>query len=199
MDISAVLASLESSALATRIRDSLYIFPFLESMHVVGLAMVFGTITVIDFRLLGIASTQRPFSRMVSDILKWTWAAFALTAATGALMFITNADVYYHNSFFRAKMLMLMLAGINMAVFELTVKRSVHRWDKAASAPLPGKTAAALSLVIWITIIFLGRWIGFTTTRAKTEPEPEINFDNIFPGVPESTEPAGPPDQPKQK
>src|SRR5436309_15212107 len=112
MDISAFLASLESSGLATRIRDSLYIFPLLEATHVFGLAMIFGTIAIIDLRLLGIASTQRPFTRMASEILRWTWAAFALTAATGSLMFITNAGVYYHNVFFRTKMLMLVLAGI---------------------------------------------------------------------------------------
>ena len=71
--------------------------------------MVFGTIAIIDLRLLGIASTQRSFQRMASEILKWTWAAFALTALTGALMFITNARVYYHNFFFRTKMVLLAL------------------------------------------------------------------------------------------
>src|SRR5436190_2092568 len=130
MDISSFLASLESSGLANRIRDSLYIFPLLESTHVFGLALVFGTIAIIDLRLLGIASTRRSFRRMASDILKWTWAAFAVTAVTGALMFITNADVYYHNFFFRTKMLMLVLAGINMAAFELSAGRTIHRWDK---------------------------------------------------------------------
>jgi hypothetical protein len=190
MDISAFLASLESSGLATRIRNSLYIFPLLESIHVFGLSMVFGTIALIDLRLLGVASTRRSFRRMASDILKWTWAAFAVTAATGALMFTTNAAVYYHNFFFRTKMLMLALAGINMLVFELTAGRTIHRWDKAPSAPVVGKTTAAISLVLWISIIFLGRWIGFTTTRTNVGPEPQINFDNLFPG---GTDESGPP------
>src|SRR5262249_23706147 len=157
-------------------------------------AMVFGTIAIIDLRLLGIASTRRSFRFMASDILKWTWAAFAITAATGALMFITNAGVYYHNFFFRTKMLMLALAAMNMLVFELTAGRSIHQWDKAPSAPLAGRTTAILSLVIWITIIFLGRWIGFTTTRATPAPPPEINFDNIFPGTSDEKSPATPPD-----
>src|SRR5215470_1526712 len=182
MDISTFLASLESSGIATGIRNSLYIFPLIESTHVFGLTMVFGTIAIIDLRLLGVASTRRSFRKMASDILKWTWAAFAVTAATGALMFITNAGVYYHNFCFRTKMVMLALAGINMLVFELTAGRTIRRWDKAPSAPLVGKTTAAISLVIWITIIFLGRWIGFTTTRTSVGPEPQINFDNLFPG-----------------
>jgi hypothetical protein len=195
MDISTFLASLESSGIANRIRDSLYIFPLIEATHVFGLAMVFGTIAIIDLRLLGIASTRRSFQQMASDILKWTWAAFAVTATTGALMFITNAGVYFHNSFFRAKMVLLVLSGLNMLVFELTAARSIPQWDKAPSAPRSGRTTAVLSLVFWITIIFLGRWIGFTTTRATPVSTPEINFDNLFPDTPDTATPAAPPDK----
>src|SRR5580765_7826162 len=100
LDINGLLKYLEATGLATKIRDSLFLFPLIESTHVLGLALVFGTIAIIDLRLLGIASTERSFQRMASDILKWTWGAFALTAVTGALMFITNASVYYHNFFF---------------------------------------------------------------------------------------------------
>jgi hypothetical protein len=183
MSIADVLSTFESSGLAERIRESLYLFPLIESVHVIGLTMVFGTIAIVDLRLLGIASARRSFRRVASDVLKWTWGAFALTVATGALMFITNAAVYYHNSFFRTKMMLLLLAGINMFIFELTAGRSVHRWDNAAKAPLAGRTAAALSLALWITIIFLGRWTGFTTTgRPGTKPEPDnINIENLLP------------------
>ena len=99
MDITGFLASLESSNLATGIRDSLYVFPLIESLHVLGLTMVFGTMLIVDLRLLGIASIRRPFTSITSDIMKWTWASFIWTAATGVLMFITNASVYYHNFF----------------------------------------------------------------------------------------------------
>src|SRR6202022_3801441 len=118
MDITALLKSLEASGLANRIRDALWLFPLIESTHVIGLTLVFGTIAIIDLRLLGIASTERSFKRMASDILKGTWAAFALTALTGSLMFSTNARVYYHNFFFRTKMSLLVLAGMNMLVSE---------------------------------------------------------------------------------
>jgi hypothetical protein len=125
---------------------------------------------------------------MASDILKWTWAAFALTATTGALMFITNARVYYHNSFFRIKMLLLVLSGINMLVFELTAGRTIHRWDQAPSAPRAGKAAAALSLAMWIGIIIMGRLIGFTTTRAAViaPPPAGVNFDDFLQGTPDN-------------
>lgn len=198
MDIAAFLKSLETSGLAAEIRDSLLLFPLIESTHVIGLALVFGTIAIIDLRLLGIASAQRPFRRMASDILKWTWAAFSLTALTGTLMFITNAQVYYHNFFFRTKMLLLLLAGINILVFELTAGRTIHRWDKAPSAPAAGKAVAVLSLAIWIGIIFMGRLIGFSTSRAAVvEPPPAgVNFDDFLQGTPDGSRaiPTTPPD-----
>jgi uncharacterized protein DUF6644 len=181
MGIPELLASLEASSIATTIRESLYLFPLIESVHVIGLTMVFGTIAIIDLRLLGIASARRPFSRMASDIMRWTWAAFALTVTTGVLMFMTNAEVYYHNFYFRSKMAMLACAGINIVIFERTAARSMHRWDKDAAAPLAGKAVAVVSLVVWISIIFLGRWIGFTTTHTNLKPDTDINIDDLFP------------------
>jgi hypothetical protein len=188
MDIAAFLKSLAESGLAARIRDSLFLFPLLESTHVISLALVFGTIAIIDLRLLGLASAQRSFQRMASDILKWTWGAFALTALTGALMFTTNAPVYYHNFFFRTKMLLLALTGINMLVFELTAGRTIHAWDKAPAAPPAGKAVAVLSLVMWIGVIFMGRLIGFTTSRAVVAPPPPagVNFEDFLNGTPDS-------------
>jgi len=189
MDVAGFLKSLEASGLATNIRDSVYLFPMIESTHVIGLALVFGTIAIIDLRLLGIASTQRSFQRMASDILKWTWAAFALTALTGALMFITNASVYYHNFYFRTKMLMLALTGINMLFFEVSAGRTIHGWDQAPSAPRAGKAVAVLSLALWIGIICMGRLIGFTTTRAAAAPPPPagVSFDDFLNGAPNNS------------
>jgi len=189
VDINALLKSLEASGLATKIRDSVFLFPMIESTHVIGLALVFGTIAIIDLRLLGIASTQRSFQRMASDILKWTWGAFALTALTGSLMFITNASVYYHNFYFRTKMLLLALTGINMLIFELTAGRTIHKWDQAPSAPRAGKAVAALSLAMWIGIICVGRLIGFTTTRAAAAPPAPagVSFDDFLQGAPNNS------------
>jgi hypothetical protein len=178
MDIATVLKAIEASALATWIRDSLYAFPLIESFHVIGLTMTFGTIAIVDLRLLGLASSYRPFTR-VAEVLKWTWAAFGLAVLTGALMFITNASVYFSNLQFRWKMVLLALSGLNMFIFERTCGRNVRRWDTDKSAPSSGKLAAVLSLILWISVIFLGRWIGFTTTGSRT-PEVEINLDDLF-------------------
>ena len=184
MDFDATLHWLETTRVAIGIRDSLVFFPLLESVHVLGLSLVVGTIVVIDLRLLGLASTQRSFQRMASEIMKWTWGAFALTALAGALMFITNAQVYFHNFYFRMKLALLVLAAINVVVFQVTAYRTLPRWDRSPSAPAIGRAVAVISLLVWVGAIFAGRMIGFTTTRRAAEPTPaDINFEELL-GLP---------------
>jgi hypothetical protein len=185
MPIDAWLQGLEQTALAVRIRDGLYLFPFLESAHVIGLTIVFGTILVIDLRLLGLASSHRPFERIAGDTLKWTLAAFVLTAITGALMFITNAGVYFHNTYFRVKVLLLVLAALNAIGFELTARRHVSRWGDSGSPPPLARAIAVASLVIWLGVIVTGRMIGFTATRAQhADPAPVNNLEELL-GLPQ--------------
>ena len=192
MDIPAWLKSLEETGLASGIRDSLYVFPILESIHVMALSVVFGTITVVDLRLLGFASSGRAFARMSSELLRITWGAFAVAALTGTLMFMTNARVYYNNTPFRLKMVLLALAGLNMALFHLTAGRSIARWEKAPAAPGIGRLTASLSLALWIAIVFAGRVIGFTTTgaQAKEAAPAATNFDDFLTGGADAPTPA---------
>lgn len=181
MSVDGALSALEATRLAASIRASLYFFPFLESLHVVGFTMVFGTIAILDLRMLGIASIRRPVSRIALDVETWAWIAFAVTAVTGALMFTTNAGVYYHNIFFRLKMAMLVAAGLNVLAFELTARRSLPQWNTDAKAPFAGRAVATVSLLLWIAIIFMGRWIGFTTTHAGAKVAPDVNIEDLLP------------------
>jgi hypothetical protein len=186
VDISSILDWLQQTSLAVQVRDSLFLFPLVESAHVIGLALVFGTIAIVDLRLLGVASAHRPFQRLAADTLKWTWGAFALTGLTGVLMFITNATVYFHNAYFRAKVVLLVLAALNVLVFELTAGRTVKQWDTAPAAPPVGRAVATVSLIVWVGVIVTGRMIGFTVTRAAAAPAPvETNFEDLL-GLPAS-------------
>lgn len=188
MDFSAFLKSLEDSGLASSLRGSLYYFPFIESVHVMALALVFGTILVVDLRALGVASTNRSFTRLSTELLGITWCAFAVSALTGSLMFVTNARVYAHNTAFQVKMVLLALAGLNMVIFHLTAGRTVASWDQAATAPKVGRITAGASLALWLGIILAGRVIGFTTTgaQAKEAPVSSVNFDDFLNNAPAS-------------
>jgi hypothetical protein len=195
VDFSAFLKGLEASGLAISLRGSLYYFPFIESVHVMALGVVFGTILVVDLRALGVASTNRPFTRLSTELLRITWSAFAVSALTGSLMFVTNARVYAHNTAFLTKMILLALAGVNMAIFHLTAGRSVATWDQAPTAPKAGRITAGASLAIWLGVILAGRVIGFTTTgqQAKQAPVATVNFDDFLNNAPSSSPSSAPP------
>ena len=163
--IAQVLRWLDSTSLAVFIRESPWAFPTIESTHVIALALVVGTIAIVDLRLIGFASTRRAFTELSGEVLPWTWGAFVFAVTTGGLMFVSQPVDYYENTAFRIKIVLLLLAGLNMAVFQLITHRGVSRWDRAASVPLPGRVAGTLSLIFWISIVFFGRSIGFTMSR----------------------------------
>jgi hypothetical protein len=124
--------------------------------------LVVGSIAIVDLRLLGLASQRRPISVLTAEILPFTWIAFLVAVATGFTLFASNAVKYFDNGPFRAKMILLVLAGLNMAAFHLVTWRGRDRWDKDARTPLQVKAAGAISLSLWIAIVACGRWIGFT-------------------------------------
>jgi hypothetical protein len=135
-------------------------FPLVESFHVITMAIVAGTIFIVDTRLIGLTSTQLPFSHVSARLLPWTWGAFACSVATGTLMFMSNATGYYENTPFRLKMGLLLLAGANMLYFQKVTFRRVSEWDAGRPAPA-ARIAGFISLALWCAIIGFGRWIGF--------------------------------------
>ncbi len=161
MDLDAFWNWLEYSPVGDFVATSAWAFPTLESVHVIGLALVVGSIAIMDLRLLGLASKKIPVTRLSRDVLPWTWVAFAIAAITGLLLFTGNASSYAANPFFQWKMVLLVLAALNMLAFHLITWKSVGRWDLGAT-PIGAKLAGGLSLVFWIAVVTTGRWIGFT-------------------------------------
>jgi hypothetical protein len=178
MDLLGIVQGIEASALGEWMRGSLKALPVVNALHVIALAVVFGTIFIVDLRLLGYPGKARAFTRVSDEVLRWTWAAFALAVVTGALMFAANATTYYNNTPFRLKMLVLVLAGINMAVFQFITVRSVPRWDVDVTPPWAARIAGLLSISLWTVVIFLGRWVGFT--KGYNFEVPEELEENLF-------------------
>jgi hypothetical protein len=164
MSLEATWLAVENWPLAQFIASSTWAFPTLESIHVIAIATVVGSIAVMDFRLLGVASNGAPVTEVSSDTLRWTWGAFAVAALTGGLLFTSKAANYAANPFFISKMVLIATAGVNMAIFHLVTWRSVGRWDLGA-VPQAGRIAGALSLALWIVAVFLARAIGFTLDK----------------------------------
>jgi hypothetical protein len=167
MDVKEVLVALASSAFPTWINTTRGAFAVIEALHVIAIATVFGTIFVVDLRLLGLPATTRRFTEVAGETLRCTWAAFGLAAMTGSLLFTTNPVFYFGNFEFRAKMLLLLLAGINMAVFQFHTVKTVALWDIGKSPPAAARLAGTLSLVIWLSVITFGRLIGFAASAMQ--------------------------------
>jgi len=178
MDIPAIVQTLQASGPAEWMRTSVKAMPVVEAAHVLAAATVFGTIFIVDLRLLGVRDRSRAFTRVSLEMLRYTWAAFALAVITGGLMFVANASTYWVNTAFQFKMLGLLLAGLNMMVFQHITARDVRSWDTAHRAPTAARVAGALSILLWLAVIFLARWIGFTKGYNFDVPDdPGINFE----------------------
>jgi hypothetical protein len=152
----------EKSALADTIRENDLLFPLIESVHVLSICLVVGSILAVDLRLLGLASIRRPASRVISGILPVTWSAFAIAVASGSLLFISNATEYLGNGYFVAKIFLICMAGLNMAVFHGISAKDLPRWENDTAPPIPARLAGGLSILLWVSVITCGRWIGFT-------------------------------------
>ncbi len=162
MDLLPIVEAIQNTGFAEWMRMSRKGLPIINWMHVVAITTVFGTIFVVDLRLLNYPNASRSFTRLSEEMLRWTWGAFALAVITGLMLFAANAVTYYNNTAFWLKMGAIVLAGINMAVFQFLTFRSVTHWDRDRPTPVAARAAGAMSILLWLSVIFLGRWIGFT-------------------------------------
>jgi hypothetical protein len=123
---------------------------------------VVGSILAVDLRLLGFASVHRSVSRVTAGILPLTWVAFALAVASGGLLFISNATKYLENGYFVAKLVLIGAAGLNMAIFHFISAKDMPLWENQSRPPFQARLAGGLSVLLWISVVACGRWIGFT-------------------------------------
>lgn len=165
MDPTQLFIWLHDTTFATAIRESDLLFPWIESVHVLAIALVVGSIFIVDLRLLGLASGDRSVSSVTAAVLPFTWSAFAFAVVTGAAMFSSHAVGYAHNLQFQLKLLLLVFAGINMLAFHRIMRHDRQRYASAGSTPRAGKIAGLISLFLWVGIVAFGRWIGFEAVR----------------------------------
>ena len=135
-------------------------FPFLESLHVVAITLVVGSILMVDLRLLGLAATRYATSRMTRELIPWTWGTFVVAVVTGVGMFVTRAPAYMTNPAFQIKLGLLVLVCANMALFQFRTFRDIATWDTAAVTPVAARLAGAASILLWVGVLLAGRWTG---------------------------------------
>src|SRR5215467_6549639 len=151
----------ETTPLAIFVSQSTYGFSALDMVHVAAISVVFGMIAILDLRLLGAAFSDFSVTDLSRQVLPWTWAAFAVAAITGVLMFTGQAVKYAVNFAFLVKVALMALAGLNVLVFHFITYRGVAKWDRGVPVPWAAKFAGALSLVIWIAVAAYGRFTAY--------------------------------------
>ncbi|HIG42674.1 MAG: DUF6644 family protein [bacterium] len=137
-----------------------WLFPLIESIHVLAVAMVIGSILMVDLRLLGLTARIYGIGRFSRELTHWTWAGFVVAALTGLGMFITRPAAYADNPAFQAKLCLLLLAGLNVAFLHRGAMRHITDWDDENSVPGSVRMSAVASLLIWIGVTLAGRWTG---------------------------------------
>ena len=156
-----VLDWIETLPVSEAIRTSVWLFPAIESIHVLAIVFVVGSIARVDLRLLGLISRDRPITQVSAELLPWTWTSFVVALITGLALFGAHAVRYTGIIFFDIKMVLLVLAGLNMFYFQLVTHRQVGQWDLHTVPPFSARLAGALSLIFWAGVITTGRFIGF--------------------------------------
>lgn len=184
MELDGLLTWLYEAALSTNIREIEWLFPMIESLHVLAVTVFLGSIVWVDLRILGVANKDRDIRRFSKELLPITWTMFVIAVITGLALFTSNAVNYAHNIYFQFKILLLILSGINMLVFQLWFSARTESYDPSHAARIStgnlagmgkfrqklhqisffwsGKWSALLSILLWMIVIGLGQWIGFS-------------------------------------
>ena len=158
------LGALEASGLGQAMRQWLWLYPSVEIVHIVGIGLLFGSIVVFDLRLLGLAR-DIPVKRLARHVLPWSAGSFLLIVPSGLLMFTAHATEFIDSEVFVIKMLLIMAAGVNAALFHTITFRTADVWDSEEMRKLPpppsARLAGGLSLLIWISVIACGRLLAY--------------------------------------
>jgi hypothetical protein len=157
MDLASFFSWLEATPGSVFIRESIIVYPLIETAHVLTLALFLGLIALMDLRLLGAGLKGVPVSQVAGRLLPWAFFGFGLMAVSGTLLFYSGPVKAAGNIFFRIKVVMIVLAGVNALVFHRTIYKRVLSWDKAPVPPARARLAGLLSLLLWSGVVICGR------------------------------------------
>jgi hypothetical protein len=152
---------LYDSSFGTYIRESDYAFSVIESVHVLGITLLVGTIALLDLRMLGVVLRSVSVTRIARTVFPLTWSGFAVMFVSGFLLFWAEAAKNYTNPAFRIKIILLALVGLNPLIFHTTIYRRVHEWEVLQVSPWRARAAAIASLTLWSGVIIAGRAIAY--------------------------------------
>ena len=162
MSVLQVCAWLESSPVGLLVRETLWGFPIVVAIHIVGLTMSAGLIAFFDLRLLGVWLTGCPVNVVYRRLLPFAAGGFAIMAVSGGMLLAGYATAAYGNTYFRIKIAALCLAALNALFYHRVTERTIASWNEATVPPLPARAAGLTSIVLWTAVILAGRMMSYT-------------------------------------
>jgi uncharacterized protein DUF6644 len=174
MSLLAFFEQLAESPWSVSIHESEIAYSVIESIHVWSMCLFFGLAVMFDLRLLGWTMRKVPVSEFSRRLLPWTVVGFVVMVISGTLLFYAIPVRSYQNIFFRFKMILLLLAGLNVWIFHSRVYPGVVTWDAERIPPRAARVAGALSLALWIGVIVSGRMIAYNWFDCDRQPQPDI-------------------------
>lgn len=160
MSILQVCEWIANTSLSVHIRESIWTYPIIESVHVLGLTLFLGLLLLWDTRLLGVVLRRVPVSALWRQLFPWIALGAVLVTISGSLLFWSDPVKFYGNVFFRIKVVLLLLAAANAAAYHLGIERRLVEWDTAAT-PRAAKIAGATSIAVWAVVVVVGRLIAY--------------------------------------
>jgi len=152
---------IDATQSSTSLRESFYVFPVVEGIHVISLAISVGLVIWFDLRLVGLILKDQPVSAVFRPIRPFMLTGFGIMFATGIALFWALALRCYASPFFWIKMVFLLLAGINIGIYHFTIDRRQTEWDSMTVPPTRARIAGLVSLVLWIGVIAAGRLMAY--------------------------------------
>ena len=169
-------AEADASSWSEQLLGSVNFWALLEGTHLFALMLFFGTLFFVDGRLLGLVFRKTPIRTVHDRLLPLMTAGFVILVITGAGLFFSKPVAYYHNIWFRMKLVVIALAMVNVAVFHFRVRRESAAWDTAAVAPFGARISAVVSLIAWIAVIGCGRLIAYSWLECGSPQSDFINW-----------------------
>jgi hypothetical protein len=163
MSILGICQWLQHESIGTSIRESLWVFPLIETTHLMALAFSVGIIVVADLRLIGVALRNQPVTEVFDRLQPLALRGFAINVISGLVLFWSEPLKCYNSVYFRAKLIMLFVLGVNALLFSATTYKNVAAWDKALLTPVSARVAGWLSLIFWAGVIVAGRAIAYVS------------------------------------
>lgn len=153
---------LEATAIGTMVRESLYGFPIIVGLHILGIALSVGTLLWFDLRLVGVVLGSVPVRRVYRRLIPWSAAGFVVMLTTGGMLFTGYAVAAVGNTFFRVKIAAMLLAGANALYYHLALEPSAASWESDVVPPAAVRRAGYISMALWATVILCGRVMSYT-------------------------------------